>query len=430
MKIGVVGAGWVGVTTAVTLAHLGHEVQCSDIHEARVKKLQGGSLSFFEPGLEELMKEGLLNNRLFFTVSNKEVMQHAGVVFVCVDTPPKDDGSADLSQVAMVARDFAKWHLPRAVFVIKSTIPTGTCKKMTALIKEEATVARNTEFFTVAANPEFLAESTAVRDALNPSRIVLGVPDEATAERLKQVLTPLISQGSPLLVTDCLSAEIIKGASNAYLATRISFVNEVANYAVALGADPQEVARGMGLDPRIGRLRPGVGYGGGCFPKDVRSLLHEGLVAGTPLTILERVTKVNEEQRERLYGLLSEALGGVNEKRVAILGAAFKPNTDDIREAPAVFFVERLLTEGAKVTVYDPRAGQKMAQKFTQVILASSALSAITEADAVVLLTEWEEFMNLSLREMHHLMRGNVLVDGRGVWAQIAARQSGFVYLV
>lgn len=430
MKVGVIGAGWVGVTTAATLAHLGHDVLCSDIHADRAAKLQSGALSFYEPGLEDLLNEGLKAERLRFTASNQDVCAHAEVVFVCVDTPAMADGAADLSQVMAVARDFAKWHAANSIFVIKSTVPAGTCKKITQLIQEASTVSGNRATFTVATNPEFLAESTAVRDSLQPSRVVIGSDDEPTRIRLKEIFVPLISQSLkeiPFVLTDATSAEIIKCASNAYLATRISFVNEIANYAVAVGADPFEVATGMSLDPRIGQVRPGVGFGGGCFPKDVRSLLHEGSGAGMPMTILEQADRVNRQQRERLYNLLVEALGAVVGKRVAVLGLAFKPNTDDIREAPALYFIEHLLADGADVRMYDPRAGKKMARQFSTAKLAATLTEAIDQADAVVVLTEWDEFINYSLEDLKMRMRGNIVIDGRGVWPAGEVVANGFV---
>lgn len=420
MKIGVIGAGWVGVTTAATLAHLGHDVVCSDIHAERVAKLQGGALSFYEPGLEELLKEGLESLRLNFTASNEEVCRHAEIVFVCVDTPASPDGAADLSQVMAVARDFAKWHTENSIFVIKSTVPAGTCRKMTQLITEASAMSGNTGSFAVATNPEFLAESTAVRDSLQPSRVVIGADDVATRNRVKEVFAPLTEKSNkeiPFMLTDATSAEIIKCASNAYLATRISFVNEIANYAVAVGGDPYEVTRGMSFDPRIGNVRPGVGFGGGCFPKDVRSLLHEGAQAGAPFSILEKASEVNQAQRERLYGLLRSTLDEkLRGKKIAVLGLAFKPNTDDIREAPAQYFIEHLLAEGAEVQMYDPKAGKKMARQFSSAKLCSTLSEAIDGTDAVVVLTEWDEFSAYSLNELKSRMRGSLVVDGRGVW--------------
>lgn len=430
MKIGVIGAGWVGVTTAATLAHLGHDVRCSDINAERVAKLQKGELTFFEPGLAELLQSGLQSGRLMFTADNEAVVGHGEVIFACVDTPPQVDGAADLSQVISVARDFAKWHEPESIFVIKSTVPAGTCRKISHLIAENGAIAGNAMSFFVAANPEFLAESTAVRDTLQPSRIVIGADDEQTQQRVRAVFAPMLSTAGnedlAIVLTDTASAEIIKCASNAYLANRISFVNEVANYAVAVGADPFEVARGMSFDKRIGQVRPGVGFGGGCFPKDVRSLLHEGAAVGVPLTILEQAAAVNQRQRERLFNLLSEALGGVAGKRIAILGLAFKPNTDDIREAPAMYFIERLLKEGANVVMYDPRAGKKMSRQFPQAELATTLVDALTAAEAAVALTEWDEFTQFSLEEMQKIMSGRLLIDGRGVWSSSSAASLGF----
>lgn len=421
MQIAILGAGWVGVTTAAALAKLGHTVLCSDIDREKIERLNQGDISFFEPGLTELVREGLAAERLRFVEGNEAALQGSLVAFSCVNTPSQEDGSANLSALLATANDFARYHEPGAVFVVKSTVPPGTCHKVRVVIAEQST-----KLFFVAANPEFLAESTAVRDALTPYRLIVGVDDASAAEVLRQVFKPFVDQGTPLVETDCKSSEVIKCAANSYLATKISFMNEVANYCEAIDANASDVALGVGLDPRIGRVRPGIGYGGGCFPKDVRSLMHEGRQAAQPLSVLEAAHTVNEMQGERLFKRLQEVVGDFHGKRIAVWGLAFKPNTDDIRVAPAVAMVERLVAAGAHVVAYDPKV---KSLPHVQIEHASDALSAIVHADALMLLTEWAEFSDIPLSRLAEQMSGKVLADGRYFWSKKEAISLGFLYL-
>ncbi len=421
MQIAILGAGWVGVTTAAALAKMGHTVLCSDIDEAKVQRLNRGDISFFEPGLTELVREGIAAERLRFVSSNEAALHGSVAAFSCVNTPSQADGSANVSALTATANDFARHHEPGAVFVIKSTVPPGTCEKMRAVI-----ATQSTKVFFVAANPEFLAESTAVRDVLTPHRLIVGSDDAVATEVLRQVFKPFVDQGTSLVETDCKSAEVIKCAANSYLATRISFMNEVANYCEAIGANAADVALGIGLDPRIGKVRPGIGYGGGCFPKDVRSLLHEGRQAEHPLTVLEAAHAVNEAQGERLFKRLQQAMGNLQGKRIAVWGLAFKPNTDDIRVAPAVIMVERLIAAGAHVVAYDPKVKSLPSVKIEY---APDALSAAAQADALMLLTEWAEFSDISLTQLAEQMSGKVLADGRYFWSKKEALILGFLYL-
>jgi UDPglucose 6-dehydrogenase len=430
MKIAVIGAGWVGVTTAATLASLGHTVVCTDINATRIKKLQSGQVPFFEPGLLELLSAGLQAKRLEFTTDNHTAITTAEVVFCCVNTPTDVSGVTDIKALNAVAKDFARSYAAQAVFVIKSTVPGGTAKKIHALITEAAAVSGKTSPFGMASNPEFLAESTAVTDALRPARIVIGTSDQASLQIMQQVYAPLIEAGVKLFACDCTTAEVIKTAANSFLATRVSFINQVANYCNVIGADPMLVAQGMSLDPRIGLMRPGVGYGGGCFPKDVLALLTETERVHTPMTVLQATHEANYAQRQMLYQRLRAALGEVTGKQVAILGVAFKPKTDDIRDAPALTFIENLLADGAQVIAYDPQVKANLTHDYPGLRWANSALQAVTGAQALVLMCEWQEFAELDMTEVKNLMSGQIVVDGRYVWSRHTLETLGFTYVV
>lgn len=431
MKIAVIGAGWVGVTTAATLASLGHNIICADVNVSRIQKLQAGEVPFFEPGLLDLLTEGIRAERITFTGNNRDAITSAEVVFCCVNTPTGNDGITDIKALVAVAKDFARHHAPQAVFVIKSTVPGGTAKKIQDLITEDATLTNHDGGFGIASNPEFLAESTAVTDALRPARLVIGTNDLSALETMKRVYAPMLEQGIKLFSSDCTTAEVVKTAANSFLATRVSFINEVANYCNAVGADPMSVALGMGLDPRIGMMRPGVGYGGGCFPKDVQALLTEAERQHTPMTVLQATHQANYRQRQLLYGRLRQALGDdVAGKQVAILGVAFKPKTDDIRDAPALTFIENLLADGARVVAYDPKVKSRLVREYSGLGWASSALQAITGAHAIVLMCEWQEFVDLDMTTVKKLMAGQVVVDGRYVWSRQTLEELGFTYVV
>lgn len=424
MQLAIIGAGWVGVTTAAAFADIGHTVVCADMSADRVQKLQHGEVPFFEPGLSELLTKALASGRLRFTADNQEAIKTAEVVFCCVNTPTGNDGVTDLRAVFGVAEDFAAAHRDGAVFVTKSTVPAGTAVKI-----RDRIAAKTTRAFNVASNPEFLAESTAIRDTLTPSRIVIGANDQATLERVRGVYEPIIANGAPVFTSDCTTAEVVKTAANSFLAARISFMNEIANYCNQVGADPMGVARGMGLDPRIGTVRPGVGYGGGCFPKDVKALLSEAQQAGTPLTVLQATHEANRRQREIFYTHLAQVLGDVAGKKVAIFGLAFKPKTDDLRDAPAMTLIERLLKEGALVVAYDPQVKPTVVNDHPGLIFAANALDAAKDADAVALMCEWPEFAELDLKALRQTMKGRILADGRYVWSRKTAEELGFVYV-
>jgi UDPglucose 6-dehydrogenase len=426
MKVTVMGAGWVGIVSAAAFAKFGHEVTCTDIREERIVTLQKGDLPFFEPGLFELVAEGLASGKLLFKVAGEETLKEADVVMCAVGTPPLENGSADLSAVFECAREFGRACVKRSVFVIKSTVPAGTAKRCKEMIEEEQRIRRTELSFAVASNPEFLAEGNAVRDVLTPERVIVGCDSERFHAFFEDLYAPLIKENIPVLFMSVASSELTKYAANAFLATKLSFINEIANYAEIVGANPQEIVKGIGLDSRTGPkfLRPGVGYGGSCFPKDVRALVASGIEAGYRFRILPEVDRVNTFQRVRFYEKLSTALGGVKGRRIVLWGLSYKPETDDTRESPALYFIDRLEREGADVLAYDPMVKESIHSLFPNLALAASAEESLKDADAVVLLTEWSEFSRLSVAEIRSKMRGSVVVDGRGVWKEI---QNGII---
>ncbi len=430
MQLAIVGAGWVGVTTAAVFADIGHNVICADLSAERIAQLNHGGVPFFEPGLSELLSKALASGRLHFTTDNAAAMQAAEIVFCCVNTPTGDNGVTDLQAVLGVANDFARSHAPGAVFVIKSTVPAGTAAQVRDWITKVSEARTTSSSFAVASNPEFLAESTAIRDTLTPSRIVIGADEPETIDKVAKAYDRILENGARVFASDCATAEVIKTASNSFLATRISFMNEIANYCNQVGADPVGVAAGMGLDPRIGSIRPGVGYGGGCFPKDVQALLSEGGRSGQPLTVLQAAHTANYRQRELVYERLHKALNGVAGKRIAVLGLAFKPKTDDVRDAPAITLIDSLLAAGASVVAYDPQVKAAIVRDHPGLEFADNTLAAVTGVEAVAVMCEWQEFQALDLAQVKQLMTGSVLLDGRYVWSRKNAEALGFVYVV
>jgi UDPglucose 6-dehydrogenase len=412
--IGVIGVGWVGLVTAACLAELGHEVYARDIVEAKVESLSRGEVPIHEPGLPELVAKN--SERLHFTTEMAEVAEPADLLFCCVDTPPTYSGDADLSRVNAVVEELGQTD--RHALVMKSTVPVGTGRS----------IQRRREGVGYVSNPEFLKEGTAVEDFMHPDRVVVGAEETTAAfgERVAAVYEPL---GAPVVHTDVASAEMIKLASNAFLATKISFINEIANVSEEVGADVTEVARGMGLDERIGPkfLRAGVGYGGSCFPKDVQALKQLAGNTGYHFQLLTAVIEVNELQKRRTIGKLQKHLGSLVGKEIALLGVAFKPDTDDVREATSLVLSGRLQGEGANVRAYDPVASADGVLGGARV--CSSALEALDGADAAVIVTEWPEFAELDWEgEVKGRMREPLIVDGRNFLDREALRAAGFIY--
>jgi UDPglucose 6-dehydrogenase len=414
--IGVIGVGWVGLVTAACFAELGHEVWARDILPEKVESLSRGEVPIHEPGLPELVANNA--ERLHFTTEMGEVLEHTDLLFVCVDTPPTYSGDADLSRVEAVIGELG--DSDRHALVMKSTVPVGTGRG----------VQRRRDGLGYVSNPEFLKEGSAVADFMRPDRVVVGAEDHSAqyADRVAALYEPL---GAEILRTDVASAEMIKLASNAFLATKISFINEIANVSEELGADVLEVARGMGLDDRIGPkfLQPGVGFGGSCFPKDVQALKQLAGNSGYHFQLLTAVVEVNELQKRRTISKLQKHLGPLPGKEIALLGVAFKPNTDDVREATSLVLAGRLAGEGAHVRVYDPVVGDRAEDMLAGAQIAESALDAVDGADAVVLVTEWPEFAELDWTgAMKERMRVPLVVDGRNFLDRDALVRAGFTY--
>ncbi len=414
--IGVVGVGWVGLVTAACFAELGHEVWARDIVQEKVDALSRGEVPIHEPGLPELVAKN--SERLHFTTDMGDLLEHAQLLFVCVDTPPTYSGDADLSRVEAVIAELGD-STDRAL-VMKSTVPVGTGRG----------VQRRRAGLGYVSNPEFLKEGSAVDDFMHPDRVVVGANDDsgAYADRVEALYAPL---GAEVVRTDVASAEMIKLASNAFLATKISFINEIANVSEELGADVREVARGMGLDDRIGPkfLQAGVGFGGSCFPKDVQALKQLAGNSGYHFQLLTAVVEVNELQKRRTIGKLKKHLGPLAGKEIALLGVAFKPNTDDVREATSLVLAGRLAGEGASVRAFDPVAGAKAADLLAGARIVDSALEAVDGADAVVLVTEWPEFRELDWTgEVKRRMRVPLVVDGRNFLDRNELVAAGFTY--
>src|SRR5215217_1736706 len=413
--IGVIGAGWVGLVTAACFAELGHDVHVRDIVQEKVESLARGEVPIYEPGLSDLILQN--RERLHFTTDMGDVLQSAQLLFCCVDTPPLYSGDADLSRVERVVEELGDSR--EHAIVMKSTVPVGTGRS----------IRRRRDDLGYVSNPEFLKEGTAVEDFMHPDRVVVGAAEESQhfGDRVAALYEPL---GGPIVRTDVASAEMIKLASNAFLATKISFINEIANVSEELGADVAEVARGMGLDSRIGPqfLRAGIGYGGSCFPKDVSALKQLAGNSGYHFQLLTAVIEVNELQKRRVVAKLQKHLGSLVGRRIALLGLAFKPDTDDMREASSLVLSARLQADGAQVVAYDPIAESEARRLIPGVELADDALDAVRDADAVVLVTEWREFKELDWGEVAAAMRGTLVVDGRNALDAHAVQAAGLSY--
>ena len=423
--IAVVGGGYVGLTTAACFAHLGHDVVCGDVNTEKVARLAKGEVPVLEEGLPSLVAEGLASRRLAFVVGGAEAARTAEFVFLCVQTPQGDDGAADLSAVEDAVREIATVLQPGSVVINKSTVPVGSTTLVERLLAESGVPAGAVG---VASNPEFLREGTAVRDFLNPDRVVIGCQDTAVAVRVSELYRRL---QAPILVTDAASAELIKYASNAFLATKVSFINEIANLCEAVSADVREVALGIGYDPRIGFefLHPGPGFGGSCLPKDVAALVHRSGEAGYDFRLLTAVAEVNRLQHRRIVDKISGALGGeVPGAQVALWGLTFKANTDDVRDSPALAVASRLAADGARVRAYDPVAGEHARARMPDLDVVADAYDACADADVLVVLTEWDEFRWLDFDRVGQLMRARRIVDARNLLDPAAMRKRGFSY--
>ena len=421
----VIGAGYVGLVTGTCFADLGNRVTCVDINEEKIATLNAGRMPIYEPGLEEMLQRNVKAGRLFFTTSYPEGLQDAEFVFIAVGTPSGVDGEADLQYVRMAAESIAE-HLDHPLIIInKSTVPVGTGDWVADIIRRKRPDGLD---FAVVSNPEFLREGAAIGDFLGPDRVVLGSLDHEAAEKVAQLHLPL---RAPIVVTDLRTAEMIKYASNAFLATRISFINEIASICEELGADIKEVAAGMGYDKRIGHqfLDAGVGYGGSCFPKDVKALEYMASIHGCHPQLLRAVMEINRDQRRQVIQKLRSLLGGsLQDKVIGLLGLAFKPNTDDMREAPSIEIVHLLQHEGVQVKAYDPVAMENARRVLPDVTLCSDPYELAQGCDAIVVITEWNEFKHLDMARIKPLMRQPVLIDGRNIYDPEAVQELGFVY--
>jgi UDPglucose 6-dehydrogenase len=425
MNICVVGTGYVGLVTGAVFADLGNEVVCVDNVEKKIAQLQAGRMTIYEPGLEEMVARNVADGRLTFTTDLAAAVRRSVIVFITVGTPAKDTGQTDLAAVEAVARQIAQAMERYTVVVNKSTVPVGTGDLVREVIERHQPAPIP---FDVVANPEFLREGCAIEDTLRPDRIVIGAPNQQVAMTLLELYAPL---ERPMIITDVPSAEIIKYASNAFLATKISFVNVIANICELAGADITQVVKAMGLDPRIGPafLQAGLGYGGSCFPKDTDSLVHTAATLGVDFALLRAAVEINQERAGHFVRSIEKALAPLDDKRVAVLGLAFKPNTDDMREAKSVEVVRRLVELGAAVRAYDPVAGANARPLLPAgVVYCESPYAAATGADGVVLVTEWNEFKLLNLERLRALMRRPVVFDGRNLWEPERMRRLGFEY--
>ena len=423
-NICVLGAGYVGLVTGACFADLGNHVVCLDIDEQKITSLQEGKVPIFEPGLAELIQRNVKAGRLGFTSHYPEALQDVEFVFIAVGTPSGVTGEADLQYVRMAAETIAETMDHPLIIINKSTVPVGTGDWVADIIRKRQ---QDPIPFWVVSNPEFLREGSAIHDFMNPDRVVLGSMHPEAAEKVAQLHLPL---RTTIQITDLRTAEMIKYASNAFLATRISFINEIATICERLGADVKEVAVGMGYDRRIGPhfLDAGLGFGGSCFPKDVRALEHMALVHGAHPALLRAVLDINQHQRHQVAVKLRTALDGLNERTVALLGLSFKPNTDDMREAPALDIGRQLLREGAQVRAYDPVAAAEAKALLPGIDIKESPYEAAKDADAVVLVTEWNEFRHLDMERIKTEMRCDVLLDGRNIWEPDAMKALGFRY--
>jgi UDPglucose 6-dehydrogenase len=423
MQISVIGTGYVGLVTGACFAEFGVNVLCMDNDEKRIARLEKGEVPFHEPGITELVARGISQGRLSFTTELMRAVDHGEVIFIAVGTPPKKDGSADLSFVEVVGRGIARTMNSYKVVVTKSTVPVGTG----SFLRKVITAAQSkTLSFDIVSNPEFLREGSAIEDFMRPNRVVIGSDSERATAVMKDLYRPLYLIETPVVVTDVPTAEMIKYASNAFLATKISFINEIAALCERVGADVQLVAKGMGLDKRIGSkfLHAGPGFGGSCFPKDLAALVQMGDRAGFSMRIAEAAAAVNGQQRARMVAKISETLGGLTGVTIGMLGLSFKPNTNDLREAPSLSIAQELMGQGATVRAFDPVALEEASRLLPGIVPCQNAYEAATGADALVLMTEWNEFRHLDFTKLKALMRRTILIDLRNVYE--SSRVTGF----
>lgn len=431
MNIAIVGTGYVGLVSGACFAEMGIDVTCVDINPEKIKCLLNGEIPIYEPGLDDLVKRNVEAGRLHFTTDLTTCLDNVEVVFSAVGTPPDEDGSADLQYVLEVARTFGRNIKKYTILVTKSTVPVGTAKKVKAVIEEELTERGEQIDFEVASNPEFLKEGAAIKDFMSPDRVVVGVESDRAKKVMERLYRPFQMNNYRLYFMDIPSAEMTKYAANAMLATRISFMNDIANLCDLVGANVDMVRKGIGADTRIGSkfLYPGCGYGGSCFPKDVKALARTAREYGYTMGVIEAVETVNERQKEIVVKKLQDKLGTLRGKTIALWGLAFKPETDDMREAPALVVIEKLLEAGASVKVYDPVAMDECRRRIgDRVVYCKDMYDVVIDADALAVLTEWKEFRIPSWSVIKRVMKQPVLVDGRNIYSKDEVIAEGFEY--
>ena len=427
MKIAVIGTGYVGLVTGTCLAETGNEVICVDIDKNKVEKMRSGVVPIYEPHLDILFERNIKAGRLNFTTSLDEGLSFGEIIFLALPTPEDEDGSADLSYVLGVADEIGKKITDYKVIVDKSTVPVGTAEKVHHSIAKNASCD-----FDVVSNPEFLREGYAVDDFLKPERIVIGSSSEKAIKLMQRLYKPFVRSGNPIIIMDEKSAELTKYAANAFLATKITFMNEIANYCEKVGADVDKVRIGMGTDSRIGKrfLFPGIGYGGSCFPKDVKALQKAGRDESYDFKILDSVIEVNEKQKTILFPKIQNFFNGdLSNKKLAVWGLAFKPETDDVREAPAIYLIEKLLNKGASLSVYDPEAMPNIKKQFGETLnYCNSMYEALENADALIICTEWSIFRTPDFNKVKQLLKQSIIFDGRNLYDVEEIKKEGFIY--
>lgn len=431
MNIAIVGTGYVGLVSGTCFAEMGNHVTCVDVDEKKIEKLKGGIMPIYEPELETLVKRNVEYDRLHFTTDLTDVMDDVELVFTAVGTPPDEDGSADLKYVLAVARQFGQNINKYTILVTKSTVPVGTAKKVKAAIQEELDKRGVDVPFDVASNPEFLKEGNAIKDFMSPDRVVVGTESKRAEEVLARLYQPFLLQNFRVIFMDIPSAEMTKYAANSMLATRISFMNDIANLCERVGANVDSVRRGIGTDTRIGSkfLYAGCGYGGSCFPKDVKALVHTGIETGYHMKVIEAVEAVNEYQKGIVFEKITAVMPDLKGKTVAVLGLAFKPETDDMREAPALVVIDKLIKAGAKVRVFDPIAMDECKRRIGDIVTyCENIYDCANDADAFLLLTEWRQFRMPSWNVIKKVMKGNVVIDGRNIYDKKELEEMGFIY--
>ena len=427
MKISIIGTGYVGLVQGACFADTGNSVLCMDVDEKKIGNLKKGIIPIYEPGLDEVVKRNTQDGRLFFSTDLKSAVEKSQIIFLCLPTPQSEDGSADLTHVLSVSEKIAGYLNEDKILISKSTVPVGTVEKLGQLFKKKGKYTVE-----VVSNPEFLKEGTALQDSLKPDRIIIGTRDKKTAEILTELYEPFVRTGNPIIIMDEKSAELTKYAANSFLATKITFMNDMANLCESVGADIEWIRKGIGSDPRIGKnfLFAGIGYGGSCFPKDVKALIKTSKDHGHSLGILEEVDKINQNQKSLLVAKIKKHFSGsLKNKTIAVWGIAFKPQTDDIRDAPSLVIIESLLKEGAKVRVHDPAAMQNAKKVFgSRVQYCESSFGALKDADALAVVTEWNEFRKPDFQHMKKLMKEYIVFDGRNIYDPKELRKAGFEY--